>query len=231
MMFPEYRPVPARMGTAAAPPPPPSLFSLAFDGANWVNVPDSASLEITGSISVSVWVNLTDTGGIIFKGSVGYNLSFNPGSEFKFVVNGSVIFISSAVPTNTLTHIVVTYDGTNYVMYVDGEVAESGVNVQPIIDIGDPIIIGGNAFGGTYSGTIDAIRVYNAILNSTQVTWLYGSGVGEAAADDGDGSAANLMLWLKFDEGSGSTAIDSSGNGNNGTEENAPVYTVATVLG
>lgn len=33
-----------------------------------------------------------------------------------------------------------------------------------------------------------------------------------------------LVGWWKFDEGSGTTAIDSSGNGNNGTLTNGPTY-------
>src|SRR5665213_2140916 len=38
-----------------------------------------------------------------------------------------------------------------------------------------------------------------------------------------------LVGWWKFDEGSGSTAIDSSGNGFNGTERTSPTYVVGKI--
>ncbi|MHC4159547.1 MAG: LamG-like jellyroll fold domain-containing protein, partial [Planctomycetota bacterium] len=41
----------------------------------------------------------------------------------------------------------------------------------------------------------------------------------------------NLVGWWKFDDGSGSTAIDSSGRGNDGTLVNGPVWTTGQVDG
>lgn len=40
---------------------------------------------------------------------------------------------------------------------------------------------------------------------------------------------SNLLSWYKFDEGSGSTAIDSGSVGNNGTEVNGPTYVTGKI--
>lgn len=40
---------------------------------------------------------------------------------------------------------------------------------------------------------------------------------------------SNLVGWYKLDEGSGSTAIDSSGNSNTGTEVNSPTYVAGKI--
>jgi len=40
---------------------------------------------------------------------------------------------------------------------------------------------------------------------------------------------SNLTAWWKFDEGSGSTAVDSSGSGKNGNETNSPSYVAGKI--
>jgi parallel beta-helix repeat protein len=60
-----------------------------------------------------------------------------------------------------------------------------------------------------------------AVLNNPVVSKLnLPSSSTQVAALEGTGSG--LVGWWKFDEGSGNTAADSSGNGNNGTLQNIP---------
>ena len=42
---------------------------------------------------------------------------------------------------------------------------------------------------------------------------------------------SNLISWWKFDDGSGTTAIDSSGNGHSGTLTNGPTWTAGNIGG
>ena len=58
-----------------------------------------------------------------------------------------------------------------------------------------------------------------------------GSSQGTLTTDTPGSASANLVGWWKFDEGTGSIALDSSGNGNNGTEVNGPSYASATIQG
>jgi len=55
-----------------------------------------------------------------------------------------------------------------------------------------------------FTGALDDVRIYNRALSPTDIKGLAGLDAG-------------LFGWWKFDEGSGTTAADSSGNGNTGT--------------
>ncbi len=59
------------------------------------------------------------------------------------------------------------------------------------------------SWGGTFDGVIDNVRIYNYARTPAQIAWGYNRG--------------GPIGWWKFDECQGSTAYDSSGNGNNGT--------------
>jgi len=60
-----------------------------------------------------------------------------------------------------------------------------------------------------FNGSLDEFKLYNAVLTQTDVTNLYYSGL--------TSKEANLKGHYKFNEGSGTSATDSSGNGNTGT--------------
>lgn len=66
---------------------------------------------------------------------------------------------------------------------------------------------GGNT---VFGGLIDDARVYNYALSSTDVANMY---AGSAPSC----TTSTCLFWYKFDESSGTTVADSSGNGNDGT--------------
>ena len=62
------------------------------------------------------------------------------------------------------------------------------------------------------------MRVYNYALSTTQISQIY-------TTEDGwwlSGSGPPAEGWWKLNEGGGSVAVDSSGNGNNGTWHGTP---------
>lgn len=59
---------------------------------------------------------------------------------------------------------------------------------------------------------MDDVRIYNTVLDVTTIQNMY---YGIVPAN------TNLKAWYKLDEGSGTTADDSSGNSNTGTISNA----------
>jgi len=78
-------------------------------------------------------------------------------------------------------------------------------------------IIGGSSWGLTYtdsyfSGIVDEVAIYDRALSAAEIKDLYNSGMGRELVPD----ASTVGLW-RFNEGSGSTAIDASDNGNDGT--------------
>jgi len=112
---------------------------LSLVGTNdFVNVPDSSSLDITNEISLGVWVNLnsfTSSGKIIVKPATGgtdpwelYTLDTLSNGTVRFILsNGSLSSQGgwqSVASTSPLTlsewhHIVGTYDGTTMRLYLD----------------------------------------------------------------------------------------------------------------
>jgi hypothetical protein len=68
-------------------------------------------------------------------------------------------------------------------------------------------------------GTLDEVRVWNVARTPAQIQ----ANMNHSLA----GPQANLVAYWKFDEGSGTTAYDSSGQANNGTLQNGPAWVVS----
>ena len=128
-------------------------------------------------------------------------------------------------------HIVGTWDADNgMTLYIDGASVATTPFAGPINVTDEHVLVasqvddtgdGGGSFDSEvsrFSGAMKGMRIYNAALNGTQVSEIYGSGKGLATAGT---AAANLIVWYDFNEGPGATSIiDGSGNGNNGTPTN-----------
>ena len=221
------------------------LFNLSFDGATqYVDMGQPAALQITGPLSVSAWINQTDilgqsgaAAGMLSVDGYGYVLGTdNSGNPvFSMFTTGGVVTVNaSGVTPYTFMHIMGTWDGTTAKLFINGVLNNSTtgsgtINVATGVDftVGAWNVGGPGGVGNWFAGTIDAVRVWNADASSYAST-IYGAGVGDASNDV---LTSNLVGWWKFDEGSGSTATDSSGQGNDGTEVNGPTYTSATILG
>ncbi len=79
-------------------------------------------------------------------------------------------------------------------------------------NIGYNLIAGSNAF----LGTIDEVRLWNKARSEGQIQKWRKQEISGAEWDSADG-ASNIGYW-KFNEGTGDSAIDSSGYGNNGSK-------------
>lgn len=229
-------------GTVLPPPPPPPPQphnSLFFNGTNYVDMGNPAILNITGPITLSAWFNLSAIGNfgnrIVSKYNTnhGYDISVLQNGEVQFTLCDGVsqypLTSGLEISLNTLYHVVATYDGTTMNLYLNNVLVNTTTGPASIVSSS------GDFLTATFSeksvltvGTIDAIRVYTTSLTASQVAEIYGAGLGLGTAGS---ASANLVGWWKFDERSGHTAIDSSSQGNNGTEVNGPVYTPATILG
>jgi hypothetical protein len=68
-------------------------------------------------------------------------------------------------------------------------------------------------------GNADEVAIFNSALSSSDVTAIYNSGVPNDLS-----SYSSLISWWRFEEGSGTTAIDSGSGGNDGTLTNGTAY-------
>jgi concanavalin A-like lectin/glucanase superfamily protein len=204
---------------------PAAYKSLSLVGSNqYVNVPNSTSINITGPVTVEAWFKTSinnatqsivarfgsapdnDGGYIIYITNLGkllFSLRKN-GSE------GDSIYGATTVTTGVWHHVAGVFDGQQLRVYLDGVLDGSKASVYaPFSGIRNLYI--GNA-GGYFQfyGLIDEVRLATGALytaNFTPPTHL-------------STNASTRGLW-KFD---GPTPNDFSGNSNNGTLTNNPSY-------
>jgi hypothetical protein len=177
----------------------PSSFlpaSAGFDGAtNYVLVPDETALDFGGLVTLEAWVQPQSTqpsgveGDIVAKG---YDAGQNS-DELQFRVNDSTNFdggfydgtiggtgVVGGTVTTDWTHVALTWDGTNYNLYVNGlSVGKFPDSVGPVA-FTDPWGIGNgtaNGNGRYYAGNISAAAIYNHALTPAEVQAHYNIGL------------------------------------------------------
>ena len=129
----------------------------------------------------------------------------------------------STIRDDTWHHAVCVRSGTTNSMYIDGvlqaaTVTEAFTSV-PTVDFQVAYLNNGTEY---WQGDLFDVRLYASAMSGDNVTWLYTFGVGGTAPSTPE-------LRLNFDEGSGDTAFDSSGNGNDGTLTNSPTRTTQAI--
>jgi hypothetical protein len=131
----------------------------------------------------------------------------------------------TTLAVNTWYNVVLTWDGANYVVYVNGASKASGtysglVGLASTIDIGnDDTYVHNEGF----NGTIDEVQVYNRAVTAAEATGLYNGVVA--------GTVIPTIGYWNFNETSGTTAADSSGKGNTATLIDNPTWTTGGHLG
>ena len=150
-----------------------SDLALEFDGEDdYVEVPDSDSLDITDEITIEAWV--------YWKGFNNYQvilqkrgsphayelLLTSTGKIYGYIHDGAWYGGTStnAVPTNTWTHVAMTYDGS-VIKYFINEVEDPTIYSHTgSIDVNNnPIYIGiwNDASKYPFNGIIDEVRISN----------------------------------------------------------------------
>ena len=117
---------------------------------------------------------------LTLTGNGGYGFGFPNNSTLEFTVGGVVDFDSTLTPplaSGVWYHFVVTFDGNNYVSYLNGNpVGSRGVSGAAILPPVGPMCVGNNPL--TYPteqlyGGIDEVAIYNYALDQTTVTNHY----------------------------------------------------------
>ena len=160
--------------------------ALRFDGlADYVNVPDSSSLDLTNHFSLSMWfkpdhlLNAASGRRDLLKKFTSYWLVFNyPANDgrLQFILNtgqprlGS---ITTSWNSNQWYHVAATYDGANMKLYINGVLEGMTPAIVPPNVTAFPAQIGGNTEQGFwFPGCIDDVQIYGEPLSSAQVQVL-----------------------------------------------------------
>ena len=201
-------------------------FSLSTTSGAYVVIPDNASLNITNNmLTVECWFNrqtgTTGWNSLVSKEPYsttfsGYDLRFgnatpradiqlNPQSVYDSCIYGHQG--NQPTSTNKWQHYAMQYDGTNYLVWIDGNLFFSTNCTAQIVNVSNPIHIGcQNSGWRPFNGWIAEVRISKAARYSRPFIPQP-----RFTAD------TNTIALYHFDEGQGTTVADSSGNGNNGT--------------
>ena len=139
------------------------------------------------------------------------------------------------VNDNEWHYIVSTKSGSTLSMYIDGIFEKTGTDTTTTVtDNASPLYIG--MMNGTLplTGYVDESRIYNRALSASEIWDLYQMGNPDhvnSADSQGDPLEKGLVGYWKLDDGSGTSATDSSGNANTGTLTNGPTWTTGQIGG
>lgn len=193
-------------------------WALALDGdGDFVQVPDAPSLDMTDGLTIAAWIYLdeyTDWASVVTKGTGQNNYTLHQ-------VEGHLVFTddiegqtlpesNTQIPLHEWHYVTVSFDGTTVRFYLDGQPDGSRAEPGPLNPNESALYIGADFPGGAeyWHGRIDELRIWNQALDPALIR----------AAMHGHASpiASALVGHWQFDEGSGDTAHDRSGQGNDG---------------
>jgi len=157
--------------------------AMIFDGVNdYVRVGDSASLNVTGAITVSAWIKTAGTNSysaIVDKfGDEGYELVISSGGQLRLDIGGTPygdITGTTDLRTNDWYFVTGTYDGSFMRIYVDGVLQRTtpysaGLSVATKnLEIG----VDSGAANRFFNGSIDEPRVWNRALSAAEIRQQY----------------------------------------------------------
>jgi hypothetical protein len=145
-------------------------------GGDWVQFPNTASLDYQGALMVSAWFRVLDNGcgcnqGIFSKyvetssAAHGYALSFNTAQRLMFVVgSGSILYYITS--DNTITdsewhYAAAGVSADSLYMYLDGKKQTATIKGVPIPSSGPAGIgiLASNIDGNYFAGDVDEVRV------------------------------------------------------------------------
>ena len=210
-----------------------NTFCLNFDGdGDRVTVPNaSAMIANSDQISITGWVypRNANSGWPDFDGFFGFRNESSAGFYLlqldNYKVEGrlrvslndyfTVVTNENSISLETWVHLALTYDGTDLVVYINGIEAGSTEASGQITNESVPLRVGRLVFQNTFfdlDGRADEIGLWNVALTEQQVQDYM---LADLTGEEG------LVGYWNFNEGSGETANDASGNGNHGTISNA----------
>ena len=224
------------LGQSGALPDAVNNRAPSFDGVNdRIDVPASASLNVTSQITVEAWIYPTDTASVHpiveYGGSASYGVhlwTYDAGTKlFANLLDtsgvGHPVMSAPVFTTGTWYHVAVTYDGNAAILYVNGsEVGRATFGAVTLktnlpLNIGRRPVVGDPLQDAVFAGKLDEVAVYSTALTATQLRSHYNTGRCYKDAVLGD---SPLGYW-RLGESSGTTAGDGVA-GRHGTYAGTP---------
>lgn len=172
--------------------------AFAFDGTNqYVEVPDSPTLDPVAGLTVEAWVYLSNYAGspmaVVSKDDEAANRQYMlnvVGSATNPVFRANVklptgyfsLTGTNGIPASTWTHAAMTFDGTSLKLYYNGAL-DSSLSVTGLLaKTSRPLRIGRGGPGSYFAGNIDEVSLYGRALSNSEVQGLVSAGAGKCVA-------------------------------------------------
>ncbi|UZT96572.1 glycosyl hydrolase family 18 protein [Chryseobacterium fluminis] len=213
------------------------IFAPRFNSGSGAASPGSASLSLDGSTESGTAGNLNLSGSALsfegwikpssFKSASPY-ISSLMGTEVgdsnsallrlgdANIANNKLQFVLSinnvqqkltaatALTANTWYHVAATYDGSTMKIYINGVLDASKSQTGPVNSSGAFNVGYSYSTSRNFNGKIDEVRIWKKALTQTEIS----QNMCNVTAP-----ATSLAAYWKFNEGSGATVQDNSGNG------------------
>jgi len=209
------------------PPLYPVRHALKFDGSNdYVQIPDASALR-SASFTIELWFKAdkrqtqklaTKTSSsnrwrvFMVKSGENYIIEFDR-------LSGEIgnLKTTTTINPNTWYHVAAVYDaaGQTAKLYLNGKLEASATGVADMGGASTGGITLGKVvpYNGAYlAGAIDEVRFWNYTRSQAEIQGVMNTTL--------NGNESGLAGYWKFDDGSGTTAADSTANKNNGTLTN-----------
>jgi len=173
-----------------------------FDGVDDnINFKDNFNLN-SSNFSIEAWVKSNATNGntqtILSKhlspsSTDGYDLRLI-NNLISFNWNNNSIIATHAIDTNRWYHIAITFDGTNYKLYIDGILDKTTTGVNPTSNSVDCILGAMSQNTDTpynyYNGYTDELRIWKVSLTVDQIRQM----MNQEITDDGNGNVKGVIV-------------------------------------
>lgn len=169
-----------------------------FDGSNdYVSVPSSSDLQLTTVFTINMWIYRDSDNGtyerFLSKGTTGYDYWFQIQNvdvlQIGFRNSGESYYLNSisTISTGQWYNIVGIFDGTEFKIYINGNLDNSGYSSSSnpsgqSAQTSTEDLNFGRLYAGVwyynFNGKIALTRIYNRALTQAEIQQLYIRGIG-----------------------------------------------------
>ena len=197
----------------------------------YITVPHSASINLGTNFTMEAWVNYSGANStIVNKGDYDFlwQLNANNTNNYKMgyfdrATNGWK-YSTGIVFENTWTHVAISLGNGILTFYING-VASGTAAVASAYQDNLPMYIGRqeNSYyvWNNFNGTMDELRLWNYTRTPSQIL---------ANMNSVPANTFGIVAYYKFDETTGTTITDASGNNNTGTFVNTPTRQIPSSM-
>jgi len=210
--------------------------TASFNGtsSSYIAVPNSATVNITGSFSFEAWINPSSLSGsskgIIAKGgalgtTLRYGIRLGANGRVTVSTNGATRLISrvsTPIEANKWTHLAVTYNASTsfFVIYLNGlsDTTSTVAGANPTSNT-DSLYLGISGSSTPFSGQMDEVRLWNKLVFEDDIFDRYASTL---SANTGFYNGLVMSMTFQDENSSGAdfNTLDMSGTGNDGKAKN-----------